>query len=102
MNNTKSISIFRRVTSAGVLSIALLGSVFLLTGCADTVGFTDAASREPVGFWYGLWHGIIAPIAWLVSLFDDDVAIYAIYNNGGWYDFGFMLGIGALGSASKR
>jgi uncharacterized membrane protein len=102
MNNKSNTKNYRRVTSVGVLCIALLGSVCLLTGCADTVGFTDAASREPVGFWYGLWHGLIAPIAWLVSLFYDDVAIYAIYNNGGWYDFGFMLGIGALGSASKR
>ena len=77
------------------------GSALLLSGCADTVNFTDAATRAPVGFWYGLWHGMICPIAWLVSLFSDDVAIYAIYNNGGWYDFGFVLGAGILGGSAS-
>ena len=65
-----------------------------LSGCADTVNV--ATNIEPVGFWYGLWHGIILPFSWFVSLFSDSTAIYAIYNNGGWYDFGFILGVGAL------
>lgn len=72
----------------------------LATGCADSVSFTDAANIEPVGFLHGFWHGLIAPISWLASLFNSDVAIYAIYNNGGWYDFGFILGIGALGGSA--
>jgi hypothetical protein len=71
----------------------------LLTGCADTVPVTT--THETVGFWYGLWHGLILPFAWIVSLFDSDVAIYAIYNNGGWYDFGFVLGLGAFGGSSS-
>ena len=75
---------------------ALLLVVLLLTGCADYTSFADAAYRVPVGFWHGLWHGIILPISWIISLFYEDVAIYAIYNNGGWYDFGFALGIGAI------
>lgn len=33
MNNKTNTSIFRRVTSVGVLYIALLGSVVFLTGC---------------------------------------------------------------------
>lgn len=77
-----------------------------LVGCADSVQFHQAASIEPVGFWRGWWHGIILPFAWLVSLFDDSTAIYAIYNNGGWYDFGFLLGAGILfngaSSTTKR
>lgn len=24
------------------------------------------------------------------------IAVYAIYNNGGWYDFGFFLGVGGF------
>jgi len=64
----------------------------VLTGCADVVTFQQAEVAEPVGFWYGLWHGFILPIAWIGSLFWDDIAIYAIYNNGGWYDFGFFVG----------
>lgn len=83
----------------GFLLSALTGLVMLicLSGCADSVSFSVAASVEPVGFWYGLWHGTILPFSWLVSLFSDSTAIYAIYNNGGWYDFGFAIGVGALG-----
>ena len=75
-----------------------IGMIVLLTltGCADHVEFTKAAEMTPVGFWYGLWHGMILPFAWVVSLFNSDVAIYAMYNNGGWYDFGFALGVGSL------
>ena len=34
----------------------------------------------------GLWHGVIAPVAWIVSLLHAaaSVAIYAVPNNGGW------------------
>jgi hypothetical protein len=77
----------------------LLGLLLLLTGCADTVTFEQAASMEPVGFWHGLWHGLTVGFAFIGSLFSDNIAIYAIYNNGGWYDFGYFLGILALASA---
>lgn len=73
--------------------------LILLTGCADTATFNQAAGMEPVGFWYGLWHGMIVFFSFIASLIWDDVAIYAIYNNGGWYDFGFFLGIGTLGGS---
>jgi hypothetical protein len=36
---------------------------------------------------------MIVVIAFIVSLFDENVTTYAIYNNGGWYDFGFIIGI---------
>ena len=47
---------------------------------------------EPAGFWAGFWHGTIAPFTWIVSLFNHDVRIYETYNNGVWYDLGFILG----------
>lgn len=68
----------------------------LITGCADTVTFAEAARVEPVGFWYGIWHGLISVFAWIGSLIWDDVAVYAIYNNGAWYDLGFLLGVGSV------
>src|ERR1035438_9591703 len=40
---------------------------------------------KPAGFWGGLWHGIIAPITFLVSLFVSGVSIYETNNNGRWY-----------------
>lgn len=81
--------------------LACLALAVLLTGCADHVTFADAAGREPVGFLFGLWHGLILPFSWVVSLFSDHVTIYAIYNNGGWYNFGFVLGVGALGGGGS-
>jgi hypothetical protein len=53
------------------------------------------SGAEPAGFWGGLWHGFIAPITFLVSLFAGGVSIYETNNNGRWYEFGFVLGIGA-------
>lgn len=82
--------------------IVLFLPLLILSGCADSVSFSHAESISEVGFWHGLWHGMIAPIAWILSLFMDEVSIYAIYNNGGWYDFGFMLGIGGLTFSSSR
>lgn len=76
--------------------LIILTCLLLLSGCADKVDCATAASMSPVGFWYGLWHGMIAGIAFIVSLFDSDVAIYASYNNGGWYNFGFLIGAGGI------
>lgn len=74
------------------IQFALLATaMLLLSGCADKVTFEQAATMTPVGFWYGLWHGMTLPFSFFGMLFTDDIAIYAIYNNGGWYDFGFWL-----------
>lgn len=75
--------------------------VLFLSGCADEVSFQEAAKMTTVGFWFGLWHGMILPFSWFISLFNDSTTIYAIYNNGGWYDFGFVLGCGALFGGSS-
>jgi hypothetical protein len=57
---------------------------------------------EPAGFWAGFWHGSIMPIAFVVSLFKPGVGIYETNNNGGWYNFGFVLGASSsLGSNVK-
>lgn len=60
------------------------------------------------GFWRGLWHGIISPITFVISLFSRNVHLYEVHNNGGWYDFGFLLGMscvlggGPAGRAARR
>jgi hypothetical protein len=48
---------------------------------------------RPAGFLGGFWHGLIAPIVFLVSLFVPGVSIYETNNNGRWYEFGFIVGI---------
>jgi hypothetical protein len=62
------------------------------------------AGVEPTapGFLLGLWHGFIFPVAWIVSLFVPDIAVYAVPNNGGWYDFGYFLGICVFGVGADR
>ena len=76
--------------------------VFLFSACADTADVSACVSTEPYGFLGGLWHGIIAPVSFFLSLFMDDVAMYAVNNNGGWYDFGFVLGAGILFGGGSR
>jgi hypothetical protein len=73
----------------------------LKTACAATQA-AGAISPGAPGFLLGLWHGIIFPLAWLVSLFTDKVAIYAVPNNGGWYDFGYFLGIVVFGVGARK
>jgi len=75
----------------------------LFVGCADSQPeVVNCVTGHEYGFWGGLWHGIIAPISFIVSLFNDDVAVFAVNNNGGWYTFGFVLGIGGLTGGSSR
>ena len=81
--------------------LGMLLITLLLTGCADVSPHTvDCITSNPYGFFGGLWHGVIIVFSWVGSLFSDDIAIYAYNNNGGWYDFGFLLGIGGLTSGS--
>ena len=76
-------------------------STLALSACAATQSPAMVAPTAP-GFWLGLWHGFIFPVAWLVSLFTDQVAIYAVPNNGGWYDFGYFLGIVVFGVGARK
>ena len=72
-----------------------------LTACAAAQAPTTVAPDAP-GFLLGLWHGFIFPIAWVVSLFVGNVAVYAVPNNGGWYDFGYFLGIVVFGVGARK
>lgn len=81
-----------------VLTAVAIGAVAvaLLTACAATgndLAGTAGPERGSVGFWWGLWHGFIAPVTFVVSLFTDTVGVYEVHNTGGWYDFGFLLGL---------
>ncbi len=53
----------------------------------------EISSGRVAGFWIGLWHGIISPVTFLVSLFNRNVGIYEVHNTGNWYNFGFMVGV---------
>ena len=72
----------------------------ILTACARAGG--AAVAPDAPGFLAGLWHGFIFPVAWVISLFSSETAIYAVPNNGGWYDFGYFLGIVVFGVGARR
>lgn len=94
--------------------VTIVIAVILLFTMASCAAGPNGLAKQPddsgkvAGFWNGLWHGIIAPITFIISLFSDKVHIYEVHNSGGWYNFGFLIGIsgifggGAGGAAVKR
>jgi hypothetical protein len=81
------------------IAVVLLGGMLLLAACAAGVNPEVGASSsngDVAGFWLGLWHGIIAPVTFVISLFTHNVNLYEVHNNGNWYDLGFVLGAGIL------
>ncbi len=76
------------------LCLVVLVVGLLFTSCADVVTVVEIAETNPhvYGFWGGTWHGMITGFSFIGSLFSDEIAVYAIANNGGWYDFGFVGG----------
>ena len=74
--------------------------LLLLASCA--AGDAQFTHDHQAGFWYGLWHGVIAVIALIVHLFNESVAVYEINNTGGWYDFGFLLGVICIWGGSSH
>lgn len=73
--------------------------VLLMSSCANVVDSTACVNdvNDAGGFWWGLWNGMTMGFSFIGSLFSDGIAIYDVNNNGGWYDFGFVLGTGSLG-----
>jgi len=81
---------------AVLMTVLIVVTMLLFTGCAASVNVEECVVNQPYGFWGGLWHGIIAPFSFLLSLLDQSVSMYAVHNNGGFYDLGFVLGSGIL------
>ena len=66
-----------------------LAALMQLSACATAPLAIEGAR----GFFWGLFDGAVAPIAFIISWFSDEVGIYGVPNSGGWYDFGFLLGV---------
>lgn len=80
--------------------VSIGAALLALAACATQV--SSAVAPAAPGFLLGLWHGFIFPVAWVFSLFLPDVAIYAVPNNGGWYDFGYFLGVVVFGVGARQ
>ena len=95
----------RRTLRVAALLLVLM---LILSACAAGVNpevDVPNADGNTAGFFLGLWHGVIAPVTFIISLFTDNVNVYEVHNNGNWYDFGFVLGAGILlggGGAGSR
>ena len=75
----------------------VLAVILVLAACApgpNDAERTPSAKGKVAGFWMGLWHGLISPITFVISLFNKNVRLYEVHNSGGWYNFGFVIGAG--------
>jgi hypothetical protein len=82
-----------------ILGIIVGLLMLTLTGCMPGDG-TYTSSR-PAGFFWGIWHGWIAPISLIAGLFNKSIRVYEPVNTGWWYDFGFYIAIiGGFGGLS--
>jgi len=85
----------RKITVYGLCLIVALA--LMAWSCAPGPNASERtanAEGKIAGFWLGIWHGLISPITFVVSLFTHDVRLYEIHNNGSWYNFGFVIGAG--------
>ena len=64
---------------------------FTLTGCLP--GDARFTAEDPAGFFWGIWHGWLAPISLILGLFNDATRVYEPNNAGWWYDFGLYIAI---------
>jgi len=99
-----SVKVKRRARMIAGLTLLMLVLAACAAGANSAVD-TPAADGDVAGFWMGLWHGLILPITFIVSLFTESVSVYEVHNSGGWYDAGLVLGaacsLGGSGAGAK-
>ncbi len=71
-----------------LLSVML---IMMLSGCIPGDG--KATVEKPANFLWGIWHGWLAPLSLIISLFNKSVRVYESLNTGWWYDFGFYIAV---------
>jgi len=78
-----------------ILLLVLLVIPLALAACTagpNELRNTPDEDGDVAGFWKGIWHGLISPITFVLSLFTKNIYVFEVHNNGGWYTFGFLLG----------
>jgi len=79
-----------------LLLLLAIFCMFSLTGCAHTEPMAECTTGFTYNFFGGIWHGIIIiPDFIAMLIWPDKYCIYAPNNSGGWYAFGFLLGVSA-------
>ena len=74
-----------------LLTLLAVGVMFMLSGCLPNSAVDESVKKA--GFFMGIWHGAIAPISLIASLFNSSYSIYEYNNAGFWYNLGFYLAI---------
>lgn len=74
-----------------IVIVLLILMLSLLSGCVPGDG--KATVENTAGFFWGIWHGWVAPISLIISLFNRDIRIYEVYNSGWWYDLGYYMAV---------
>lgn len=86
------------------LVVLLIIAVISLASCLPGDG--KHTLEKPAGFFWGIWHGWVAPVSLIGGLFNRSLRVYETYNAGWWYDLGFYMaiisGFGGLSLARKR
>ncbi len=94
MNGKRLVKILWALAAAVML-------IVLFSGCIPS----NIPSATPAGFFSGIWHGWIAPISLVLSIFTD-ARIYEVNNTGFFYDLGFYMaiisGFGSLALTRKK
>ena len=75
--------------------VALVALSIVLSGCFAGPNPLKQSGPESWGFFGGLWHGWIFFFSFIFSIFDGSINVYAVNNNGFFYNFGFFLGAGS-------
>ncbi len=85
-------SIERKQVGKRLVCLLLLLALISATGCIPGDG--KHTLEKPAGFFWGIWHGWIAPVALIWGLlFNPDIRLYEPNNSGWAYDFGFYIAI---------
>jgi len=85
-----------KMKTVSILGLLLI-LMFVFSSCApgpNDLENTPNKEGKVAGFLKGIWHGLIAPITFIISVFTKEVRFYEVHNNGFWYHFGFVLGAG--------
>ena len=78
--------------------------MILLSGCVPGDGsYTDENRAD---FFWGIWHGWLAPVSLIMGIFNNQLRVYETLNTGWWYDLGFYMaiisGFGSLSFFRKK
>lgn len=74
-----------------LLVVIIFCFALILSGCLPGDG--SYTQDDTAGFFWGIWHGWIAPVSLIIGLFRDGIRVYEVNNSGWWYDFGFYMAI---------